>query len=207
MWLAQRNPDSDSRNALPIRYSFGDCGRLPSVQSSTQNHFADHQRSSSELGKPASCTSQRAVAPAPIPASISQTVAVVDFPGFQWKPDGERNEHGADPSASASRSRSVTRRGWGSDWPSESGHRDGSPQILRWMVMRNAIETWRRCSIGQWDWVVRRPPEERTNRHQLRVNCRGVGPDLSDQLFLAWHGRESGRYAIQCRSGCKTFSC
>ena len=129
------------------------------------------------------------------------------LPVSQWKPDGERNEHGADPSASASRSRSVTRRGWGSDWPSESGHRDGSPQILRWVVMRHAIEAWRRCLSGQGDRVVRRPPEERTNRQQLRVNRRGFGPDLSDQLFLAWHGCEPGRYAIQCSSGCKTFSC
>ena len=37
---------------------------------------------------------------------------------------------------------------------------------------------------GLGDWVIRRPPVKRTNSHPFRVSCRGVGPELANQLLL-----------------------
>ena len=37
--------------------------------------------------------------------------------------------------------------------------------------------------LGLWNQVIRRMPGERRNRHPLRVNLRGIGPELTNQLL------------------------
>ena len=51
---------------------------------------------------------------------------------------------------------------------------------------------------GQRDWVISLSAVERTNRHPLRMSCRGVGFELKEQLLIIAH---SPSHTTPCVSG------